>query len=42
MGMQNIESRLSMIQAGYTIEPTEGKGFAMQIVVPLQHLAENE
>ena len=31
MGLQNIESRLGMIQADYTIESSEGKGFHMKI-----------
>jgi signal transduction histidine kinase len=33
MGMQNIESRLNMINAGYTIETAPGMGFAMFITM---------
>ncbi|RFZ90302.1 hypothetical protein D0C36_21120 [Mucilaginibacter conchicola] len=35
MGMQNIESRLLNINAGYVILPYEAKGFAIQITYPI-------
>lgn len=36
MGMQNIESRLGMIKADYTITSTPGKGFKIVINLPIQ------
>lgn len=36
MGLRNMESRLGMIGAGYHIGNHEGKGFRMQIDLPLQ------
>lgn len=35
IGMQNIESRLQMINADYHIDTEEGKGFAVSISTPL-------
>jgi signal transduction histidine kinase len=35
MGMQNIESRLTVINAKYEIETAVGKGFFMKIIYPL-------
>lgn len=35
MGMQNIESRLLNINAGYTLEPYAGKGFHIKIECPI-------
>jgi signal transduction histidine kinase len=34
MGMQNIEARLKMIGADFTIESEEGKGFTIKILLP--------
>lgn len=36
MGMQNIEGRLGMIRAGYTIDSAPGKGFKISIKLPIQ------
>jgi len=36
MGLNNIESRLSLIGATYTINTAPGKGFEISIYVPVK------
>ena len=39
MGMRNMESRLGMIGATYTIDMEKQQGFGLQIKLPLHHLS---
>jgi signal transduction histidine kinase len=39
MGMRNMESRLGMIGATYTIDKEKRQGFGLQIKLPLHHLS---